>query len=144
MLLRRCLAGVWTSGAGPGFVLSFLRNVKQANRMSGRSFFKIKQLTHISFLKTNTYDAAFFAKIVNYASSRSLFSQKVSIVDRLGFKYASDSIHPSSLLLRESNTKLPVLLKARIIRYPRCNMKNRLTLFFPFSINSKSFAPALH
>ena len=39
---------------------------------------------------------------------------------------------------------LPILLNAKIIRYPRYNMKNKMNLFLPFSINSRSFVSAFH
>ena len=39
---------------------------------------------------------------------------------------------------------LPILLNAKIIRYPRYNMKNKMNLFLPFSINSRFFASAFH
>ena len=89
----------------------------------------------------NVYIWPFFSKIVNGFKT---FFYFLFFSKRMGSKYASDSPHPSWLFLRENNTNLPILLWVQIILFLRENMKNKINLLLPFSVNSRSFAPAFH
>ena len=89
--------------------------------------------------QSNIYDGAPTAKKVNGLAVNYFWKRSVDV--RLVSKFASDSIHLSWLFLSENNTNLPILLKARINRYPKYNMKSKINLLLPFSINSRSFAP---
>ena len=92
--------------------------------------------------QSNIYDGAPTAKKANGLAVNYFWKRSVDV--RLVSKFASDSIHLSWLFLSENNTNLPILLKARINRYPKYNMKSKINLLLPFSINSRSFAPAFH
>ena len=54
-------------------------------------------------------------------------------------RYASDSTHPSWLFLNANNINLMVLQNVGVAHYLKYNMKNKMSLFLPFSINSRSF-----